>query len=74
LSETPDDLAASTFLNKALNSRDLSSKVVIDKSGANITPLDTLYVQLWLSEYILCMIEVFTGNTLIILSSRVIAK
>jgi putative transposase len=34
--------------------------VVIDKSGANIAALDTLNVQLWLSGYMLCMIDVLT--------------
>ncbi|MFT7452369.1 MAG: putative transposase [Patescibacteria group bacterium] len=34
--------------------------MVIDKSGVNIASLDTLNVQLWLSGYMLCMIEVLT--------------
>jgi hypothetical protein len=46
--------------DKALNSSGLPSKLVIDNSGANIASLDTLNVQLWLSGYMLCMIEVLT--------------
>jgi transposase-like protein len=60
LSETPDESAAKPLFDKALNSSSLASKVVIDKSGVNITALDTLNVQLWLSGYMLCMIEVLT--------------
>jgi len=60
LSETRDEPAARAFFNKALDSSGLPSKVVIDKSGANIAALDTLNVQLWLSGYMLCMIEVLT--------------
>jgi transposase-like protein len=53
LSETPDELAASVFFNKALDSSGLPSKIVIDKSGASIATLDTLNVQFWLSGYML---------------------
>jgi putative transposase len=60
LSDIPEWSAARAFLNKALNSSGLPSKLVIDKSGANIMLLDTLNVQLWLLEYVLCMIEVLT--------------
>jgi putative transposase len=60
LSETRDEPAARAFYDKALNSSGLPSKVVIDKSGVNIASLDTLNVQLWLSGYMLCMIEVLT--------------
>jgi putative transposase len=60
LSETPDELAASVFFNKALDSSGLPSKIVIDKSGASIATLDTLNVQFWLSGYMLCVIEVLT--------------
>jgi putative transposase len=60
LSETRDEPAARAFFNKALDSSSLPSKIVIDKSGANIAALDTLNVQLWLSGYMLCMIEVLT--------------
>jgi transposase-like protein len=42
LSETRDEPAARAFFDKALNSSGLPSKVVIDKSGANIAALDTL--------------------------------
>ncbi|MEY8241114.1 MAG: IS6 family transposase [Cycloclasticus sp.] len=55
-----DEPAAIAFFDKALDSSGLPSKVVIDKSGANIAALDTLNVQLWLSGYMLCMIEVLT--------------
>ena len=51
LSETRDEPATRAFFNKALDSSGLPSKVVIDKSGANIAALDTLNVQLWLSGY-----------------------
>ncbi|EDM67673.1 ISSod8, transposase [Moritella sp. PE36] len=37
----------------------LPSKVVIDKSGANAAALDTINIRLWLSGYMLSMIEVF---------------
>jgi putative transposase len=60
LSETHDAPAVRAFFNKALDSSGLPSKVVIDKSGANIAALDTLNVQLWLSGYMLYMIEVLT--------------
>lgn len=60
LSETRDEPAVRAFFDKALDSSGLPSKVVIDKSGANIAALDTLNVQLWLSGYMLCMIEVLT--------------
>jgi putative transposase len=60
LSKTLDEPAARAFFNKVLESSSLPSKVVIDKSGANIAALDTLNVQLWLSGYMLCMIEVLT--------------
>lgn len=60
LRETRDELAARAFFDKALDSSGLPSKAVIDKSGANIAALDTLNVRLWLSGYMLCMIEVLT--------------
>jgi transposase-like protein len=60
LSETRDELAAREFFDKALDSCGLPIKVVIDKIGANIAALDTLNVRLWLSGYMLCMIEVLT--------------
>jgi putative transposase len=60
LSETRDEPVARAFSDKVLNSSGLPSKVVIDKSGVNIASLDTLNVQLWLSGYMLCMIEVLT--------------
>ena len=60
LSETRDEPAARAFFDKALDSSGLPSKVVIDKSGANIAALDPLNVQRWLSGYMLCMIEVLT--------------
>ncbi|MFT5815718.1 MAG: transposase-like protein [Psychroserpens sp.] len=44
LSETRAEPAARAFFDKALNSSGLPSKVVIDKSGANIAALDTLNV------------------------------
>jgi putative transposase len=59
LSETRDDPAGRAFFDKALNSSGLPSRLGIDKSGANIASFDTLNVQLWLSGYMLCMIEVF---------------
>jgi transposase-like protein len=60
LSETLDELAARAFFDKVLNSNGLPSRVVTDKSRANIVSLDPLNVQLWLSGYMLCMIEVLT--------------
>jgi putative transposase len=61
LSKTLNESAARAFFDKALNSSGgLPSKVVIDKSGANIAALDNLNVQLWLSGYMLCMIEMIT--------------
>ena len=73
LSETRDEPAARAFFDKALDSSGLPSKVVIDKSGANIAALDTLNVQLWFSGYMLCMIEVLTVkylNNIVELSHR----
>ena len=60
LSKTRDEPAAKAFFDKALDSSSLPNKVVIDKSGANIAALDTLNVQLWLSGYMLFMMEVLT--------------
>jgi transposase-like protein len=60
LSETLNELAARAFFDKALNSNGLPSRVVTDKSRANIVSLDPLNVQLWLSGYMLCMVEVLT--------------
>jgi putative transposase len=62
LSETHDEPAVRAFFDKALESSGLPCKVVIDKSGANIAALDTLNVQLWLSGYMLCMIEVLSWS------------
>ncbi|WP_445946530.1 IS6 family transposase [Shewanella sp.] len=58
LSETRDELAARAFFNKAINQHGLPEKVVIDKSGANAAALDTVNIRLWLSGYMLFMIEV----------------
>ena len=58
LSEKRDEPAALAFFDKAIGSSGLPDKVVIDKSGANIAALDTINVRLWLSGYMLSMIEV----------------
>ena len=58
LSETRDEPAARAFFNRAINQHGLPEKVVIDKSGANTAALDTINVRLWLSGYMLFMIEV----------------
>ena len=58
LSETRDEPAARAFFNKTINQHGLPEKVVIDKSGANAAALDTINVRLWLSGYMLFMIEV----------------
>lgn len=58
LSETPDEPAARAFFNKAINQYGLPEKVVIDKSGANAAALDTVNIRLWLSGYMLFMIDV----------------
>ena len=58
LSETRDEPAARAFFNKAINQHGLPEKVVIDKSGANVAALDTINIRLWLSGYMLFMIEV----------------
>ncbi|GIU51924.1 IS6 family transposase [Shewanella sairae] len=60
LSETRDEPAARAFFNKAINQHGLPEKVVIDKSGANAAALDTINIRLWLSGYMLFMIEVLT--------------
>lgn len=58
LSERRDEPAARAFFEKAIDSSGLPSKVVIDKSGSNIAALDTINVRLWLSGFMLSMIEV----------------
>ena len=58
LSEIRDEPAARAFFDKAISSSGLPGKVVIDKSGSNIAALDTINVRLWLSGYMLSMIEV----------------
>ena len=58
LSDKRDEPAARAFFDKAIQNSGLPSKVVIDKSGANIAALDTVNIRLWLSGYMLCMIEV----------------
>ena len=58
LSEARDGSAARAFFNKAINQHGLPEKVVIDKSGANAAALDTVNLRLWLSGYMLFMIEV----------------
>nr|WP_255547070.1 IS6 family transposase [Moritella sp. 36] len=58
LSEKRDELAARAFFNKEILSSGLPSKVVIDKSGANSAALDTINIRLWLSGYMLSIIEV----------------
>ncbi len=60
LSKKRDEPATRKFFKKAIGSSGLPSKVVIDKSDANIAKLDTLNVRLWLSGYMLFMIEVLT--------------
>ncbi|GIU52163.1 IS6 family transposase [Shewanella sairae] len=57
LTATRDEPSARTFFNKAINQHGLLEKVVIDKSGANAAALDTINVRLWLSGYMLFMIE-----------------
>lgn len=58
LSETRDEPAARAFFDKAIKSNGVPDKVVIDKSGANAAALDTINIRLWLSGYMLFMIEV----------------
>ncbi|CED60694.1 transposase, IS6 family [Moritella viscosa] len=60
LSERRDEPAARAFFDKAIGSSGLPDKVVIDQSGSNIAALDTINVRLWLSGYMLSMIEVLT--------------
>ncbi|AGH80958.1 transposase [Psychromonas sp. CNPT3] len=60
LSEHRDEPAARAFFEKAIGSSGLPDKVVIDQSGSNIAVLDTINVRLWLSGYMLSMIEVLT--------------
>jgi putative transposase len=60
LSEARDEPAARAFFNKAINQHGVPEKVVIDKSGANAAALDTVNIRLWLSGYMLFMIEVLT--------------
>lgn len=60
LSETCDEKTSLAFFDKAMNSNWLPEKVIIDKSGANTAALDTINVGLWLSGYMLFMIEVLT--------------
>jgi putative transposase len=60
LSERRDEPAARAFFEKAIGSSGLPDKVVIDQSGSNIAALDTINVRLWLSGYMLSMIEVLT--------------
>jgi len=60
LSERRDEPAAREFFDKAIGSSGLPDKVVIDQSGSNIAALDTINVRLWLSGYMLSMIEVIT--------------
>ncbi len=60
LSERRDEPAAQAFFEKAIGSSELPDKVVIDQSGSNIAALDTINVRLWLSGYMLSMIEVLT--------------
>ena len=60
LSERRDEPAARAFFEKAIGSSGLPDKVVIDQSGSNIAALDTINVRLWLSGYMLSMIEVIT--------------
>ena len=58
LSKNRDEPATRAFFNKAINNNGLPDKVVIDKSGANAAALDTVNIRLWLSDYMLLMIEV----------------
>ncbi len=58
LSKNRDKPTARAFFNKAINNNGLPDKVVIDKSGANAAALDTVNIRLWLSGYMLLMIEV----------------
>ncbi len=60
LSERRNEPAARAFFEKAISSSGLPDKVVIDQSGSNIAALDTINVRLWLSGYMLSMIEVLT--------------
>jgi transposase-like protein len=60
LSERRDEPAARAFFEKAIGSSGLPDKVVIDQSGSNIAALDTINVRLWLSGYMLSIIEVIT--------------
>lgn len=58
LSKTHDEPAVHAYFTKAINLHGLSEKVVIDKSGSNAAALDTVNIRLWLSGYMLFMIEV----------------
>jgi putative transposase len=58
LSETRDEPAARAFFDKAINNSGVPDKIVIDKSGANAAALETINFRLWLSGYMLLMIEV----------------
>ncbi len=60
LSERHDEPAARTFFAKAIGSSGLPNKVVIDQSDSNIVAIDTINVRLWLSGYMISMIEVLT--------------
>lgn len=58
LSEKRDGPAARVFFNKATLISGLPSKVVIHKNGTNTAALDTINIRLWLSGYMLSIIEV----------------
>ena len=60
LSERRDEPAARAFFAKAIGGSGLPDKVVIDQSGSNIAALYIINVRLWLSGYMLSMIETLT--------------
>ena len=57
LGETRDERRTGVF-NKAINQHGFLEKVIIDKSGGNSAALETINIRLWLSGYMLFMIEV----------------
>ncbi len=59
-----------TFFTKTINQHGLQEEVVIDKSGANTAALDIFNIRLWLSGYMLFMIEGLAIKYLNISSSK----
>lgn len=58
LSDPLDEPAARAFFNKVINQHGLPEKVVIEQNGANAAALESINISLWLSGYMLFMIEV----------------